>query len=118
MPKKRAKKVAKVGTPIVFPPNPVEETKPEVKTEIDKDARRRLRTVQDDTRITPKETTAPDFDPVHQKLFEAPDGHFMVGEIGAKKVWYPKQGMWILPKRESLTADQVVARRKAQEQKK
>ncbi len=103
--------------PLPTPPEaPVE---PEATPEPDKDEDRRARLVQKSPadRVPIIDTRVPDFDPINQKLFEAPDGHIMVGGIGDARMWYPKCKMFINPRHERLSVDERARRALARSRK-
>jgi len=50
--------------------------------------------------------SVPDFDPVHQKLFEAPDGAILVGDKDKDRIFYRRMKIWINPKRVILSREE------------
>ena len=78
----------------------------------EKDAKRAARLQQKGKASDPKklETTIPEYDPLTQKLFEAPNGHIIVGDKGKRRILYrdgSSGGVMINPLRRSRTNEPI-----------
>lgn len=95
----RKKKAAKAVDPVEVAPEV--QTEPAVPEPEDKAESRRARLIQKppEERAQRFSSEIPAIDSRYQKLFEAPDGTIMVGEKSANKMWYPRGGIFILPRR-------------------
>lgn len=103
------------GPPAVVhpePPNP-----PPAVNAVMTEEGRLYRLIQKKTRDGTNEIdkSIPSYDPMVQKLFEAPDGAILVGDITSDRIFYRKMNMWINPKRIRLTPEERAKRQLARE---
>jgi len=97
------KEAEEIAKPVVTPP---------AKQKEDPDERlNRLRQKEFKKKEPVIASEVPSYDPLYQKLFEAPDGTLIIGDKGADRIWYRTDnkggGMFINPRREVLSPDEV-----------